>query len=281
MTITGYLRDLAPDLAEGGAVVYRLELDTGPVDLMPYLGRPVRLVHTGEKACVWCGRRVKKLFPNGSCYPCFRDLPQNDLCVVNPHTCHYETCRDQQWGNAHCMVPTYLYLARSSDIKVGLSRNLPGRWLEQGAVEAVPIARLPNRRMAGELEQLLSRHLPDKTNWRKMLKGEVSAAPLEEVRQQVLALVPEEYRPYLLPEEEQVTWRFAYPVTGPVESISPVDLDRGPAAGILVGMKAKYLLLAADLEARAAGKVQVVNIPKYAGYHVKIDFGSPESVSGV
>lgn len=273
MSITGFLRDLRPALSGDTEVTYELELDNQGIDLMPYLGGRIHIEHSGEKACVWCGRKVKKLFPNGSCYPCFRDLPQNDLCVVKPHTCHYETCRDQQWGDAHCMIPTYVYLARSSEIKVGLSRNLPGRWLEQGAVEAVPVALLPTRRQAGELELFLTRHLPDKTNWRRMLQGQVSETPLAEVVQQVLPLIPEEFRSYLLPEAEQRPRSFAYPVSAPVEKIGSLDLEKGPAAGVLVGIKAKYLILAA--EGAEPGHVQVINIPKHAGFHVTIDLGKP------
>lgn len=254
--LTGHIQDLTPQ--PGEVVQYHLTLGSETVHLNPYVGKPVRIEPTGEKACVWCGRPVKKLFPNGSCYPCFKDLPQNDLCIVKPYLCHYDTCRDPSWGDAHCMVPTYLYIARSSEIKVGISRNIPGRWLEQGAVEAVVLARLPNRKVAGELELLLSRHIADRTNWRRMLRGEVSPTPLAEVRQQVLALVPDEYRPYLLPDAEPA--RIAYPMTGVPDPLTSIDLDRGPAAGVLLGMKAKYLVLSTG----------ALNVPKYAGYGVRL-----------
>lgn len=254
--LTGYIQDLTP--REGEVVQYHLALGTETVHLNPHVGKPVRLELTGEKACVWCGRPVKKLFPNGSCYPCFRDLPQNDLCIVKPHLCHYETCRNQAWGDAHCMIPTYLYIARSSEIKVGISRNLPGRWFEQGAVEAMVIARLPTRKAAGEVEYELSRHMPDRTNWRRMLKGDLAPTPLEEVRTRVLELIPDPYREHVLPGNPPV--RITYPLTGLPDPLVSLDLEKGPASGVLLGMKAKYLVLSTG----------VVNVPRYAGYGVRL-----------
>lgn len=255
--LEGYLQDLVP--VPGEVVQYYLELDGGRrLHLNPLLGRHLALEPMGGLACVWCGRKVKKLFPNGSCYPCFRDLPQNDLCVVKPHLCHYDTCRDPSWGDQHCMVPTYVYLARSSDIKVGISRNLPGRWLEQGAVEAVPVALLPTRKLAGELEAYLSQHLPDKTNWRRMLKGEVTDVPLDEVRRRVLDLVPPEFQAYVI--ADGAIQSFSYPVTATPEAVKSLDLAQGPAAGKLLGIKAQYLILSTG----------VVNVPRYAGWQVRV-----------
>lgn len=254
----GYIRDLK---TTGGAVVqYHLELSCGTVHLNPLIGRELSLAATGRKSCVWCGRAVKKLFANGSCFPCFRDLPQNDLCWLKPALCHYETCRDQAWGDANCMAPTYVYLARSSDIKVGISRNLPGRWFDQGAVEALPLALLPTRRLAGRIEQLLSEHLPDKTNWRKMLCGDVETTPLEGVRQRVLALIPTEWRQYLMTAQQPTAVRF--PLAEPPAKLVSLNLDKEAVAGRLHGLKGKYLVLCRG----------VLNVPKYAGYEVEIDY---------
>jgi hypothetical protein len=251
----GFIRDIRPHL--GTPIRYELAVGEHVIDLNGLLGRQVRVEHTGKKACGHCGRPVSKLFNSGYCWPCFQTLAENDLCVVKPHLCHYETCRDQAWGDSHCMIPTYLYLAKSSDIKVGLTRNIPGRWMDQGAVEAVAIALLPTRMMAGELEYLLSQHMPDKTNWRKMLKGEVTEASLEEVRAQVLALIPEQYRAYILPPQEKAT--FAYPVAEVPEKVASHDLDKGAAQGMLMGIKAKYLILSTG----------VLNVTKYTGYYVR------------
>lgn len=258
--LSGFLKDIVPEY--GPVVQYTLRVGDGALPLNDFLGASLRLEHDGRKQCTFCGRPVKKFFPNGSCYPCFIGRAENDLCVVKPHECHYDTCRDQKWGDANCMIPTYLYIAKSSDVKVGISKTIPKRWMDQGAVEAMPIALLPTRVMAGQLEYLLSKHMPDKTDWRKMLKAEVSAASLTAVREQVLALVPEEYRAYLLPPAE--TTAISYPIMETPEKIVSHDLDKAPVAGRLLGVKARYLILSTG----------VMNVPKFAGFHVVVCAGA-------
>lgn len=252
---TGMIRDLTPRIGEE-TVLYSLLLDDQVIELNSLIGSHVKLAWNGEKRCVHCGRKANKLFNSGSCWPCFQKLAVNDLCQVKPHLCHYETCREQEWGDAHCMIPTYVYLAKSSDIKVGITRNVPGRWMDQGAVEAVPIALVPTRKMAGELELFLSDYLKDKTNWRKMLKGEVVETSILEERERVLGLIPDEFRGYLL-SEEQVR-QFAYPVTELPEKIASHDIEKAPAEGRLLGIKGNYLILSTG----------VVNVAKFAGFLV-------------
>lgn len=252
---TGILMDLAPQLGDDG-VHYYLQLGEQQIALNPLIGGHVTLAFEGERRCIHCNRKSNKLFNGGHCWPCFQGLARNDLCQIKPHLCHYETCREPAWGDVHCMIPTYVYLAKSSDIKVGITRNVPGRWMHQGAVEAVPIALVPTRKMAGELELFLSQYIHDKTNWRKMLKGEVVATDILEARERILALIPEDYTGYLL-RDEQVR-RFAYPVAELPEKIASHDLEKAPAEGRLLGIKGNYLLL----------NTGVLNVPKFTGYKV-------------
>jgi hypothetical protein len=249
--------DLDAALGEDG-VVYRLQLGKQWIALNPLIGRQVRLAFEGEKRCIHCDRKVNKLFNGGYCWPCFQNLARNDLCQVKPSLCHYETCREQAWGDAHCMIPTYVYLAKSSDIKVGITRNVPGRWMDQGAVEAVPIALVPTRKMAGDLELFLTDHIADKTNWRKMIKGEVTAESIREVRERILALIPPDFQGYILPDE--AVRSFNYPVTGLPAKIASHDLEKGPAAGRLLGIKGSYLIF----------DTGVLNVPKFAGFGVSL-----------
>jgi hypothetical protein len=254
------IRDLIPRIGED-TVLYSLKLDDQEIPLNPLIGRHVRLSFSGERRCIHCNRKSNKLFNGGSCWPCFQSLAINDMCQVKPHLCHYETCREQAWGDAHCMIPTYVYLAKSSDIKVGITRNIPGRWMDQGAIEAIPIALVPTRKMAGELELFLSQHIHDKTNWRKMLKGEVVETPILEMRERVLALIPDDFKGYILHGEE--VRRFAYPVAELPEKIASHDIDKAPAEGRLLGIKGSYLIL----------NTGVLNVPKFAGYIVSFEAG--------
>ena len=71
------------------------------------------------------------------------------------------------------MQPHVVYLANSSGLKVGITRlsNVPSRWVDQGAVAALPIIKVNNRFQSRMLEVTLAETMNDKTNWRKMLKG--------------------------------------------------------------------------------------------------------------
>lgn len=254
---SGQLKDLDGRLDE--TIQYDLQIGDQTVHLNQLLGKTIRLEHTGEKNCVLCGRKAPKLFDRGYCFPCVRSRPETDLCQVKPHECHYETCRDQTWGDRYCMTPTYLYLAKSSGIKIGLSRNIPGRWVNQGAVQAVLIGQAPNRKIAGELEHHLAQSMPDKTDWRKMLKGEVVSTDLAQVRDQVLSSIPEQWREHLLPAQELVS--LTYPVVTHPTKVASLNLDKGPAEGELWGIKGSYLILSSG----------VLNVSKWVGYRVRLE----------
>ena len=153
----------------GPPVGYRLPVGEQEVALNPLLGETVRLTFSGEIHCVACGRKTKKSFNQGYCYPCFQSLAQCDLCIVKPELCHYAqgTCREPEWGEAHCMQPHYVYVA-----KVGITSD--SGWMDQGAVQALPIFRVQSRYQAGLLEVIFKQHIADRTNWQRMLKGEPS-----------------------------------------------------------------------------------------------------------
>ncbi|TCS79413.1 DUF2797 domain-containing protein [Tepidibacillus fermentans] len=262
MKYSGQLLELQHEYKE--PIEYYLQLGDGKIPLNPYLGHTIKIINLHEIHCIYCGRKVKKTYNNGYCYPCFIKLPQNDLCIVKPNLCHYDqgTCRDSEFGDQHCMVPHYVYLALSSDVKVGLTRktNAFKRWVDQGAIQSIPIAELPTRKMAGELEYFLSQHLPDKTNWRKMLKEEIADKDIRKIREEILALIPEEYQSYLL-DVDQIQ-EFIYPIEGTVKNVTAINLDKQSVyEGKLVGMKGQYLIFDSG----------VFNIKKYAGYQVEIE----------
>jgi hypothetical protein len=241
---TGYLRPLEHEVAE--PITYFARVGDEAVRLNDWLGQTIRITFLKEKACCHCGRKIKKTYNNGYCFPCFRDLAENDLCIVKPHLCHYHegTCRDDVFGDQHCMVPHYVYLALSSDVKVGITRktNAFKRWVDQGAVAAVPIAEVPTRKAAGELELHLSQYIADKTDWRKMLKNEVAERDLWQVREEIREKVPEMFLPYWL--EETQMYRFTYPQLDRPEKMKSLGLDKQEEiTGRLVGIKAQYLLL--------------------------------------
>jgi len=75
----------------------------------------------------------------------------------------------------HTQYDHYVYLARSSAVKVGITRGtqIPTRWMDQGAVEALPIFRVSQRLYSGLLEVIFKQHVSDRTSWQKMFKAKL------------------------------------------------------------------------------------------------------------
>ncbi|HZG82432.1 MAG TPA: DUF2797 domain-containing protein, partial [Brevibacillus sp.] len=114
-------------------------------------------------------------------------------------------------------------------------------------------------RMAGELEFHLSQFLPDKTNWRKMLKGEVREVDLISLRDEVYSHFPDAFKPFQYREDEWVD--ITYPILESLDKISSKTLDKEESiGGRLIGVKAQYLIF----------ENGVFQARKHAGYQVQI-----------
>lgn len=265
----GVLSKMRTQLA--APVEYALLLDAQPVALNEYIGKPIRLSFLGAINCSHCGRKTKKSYGQGHCYPCFKKLPQCDQCIVSPEKCHYHlgTCRDPGWGEQFCLQDHIVYLANSSGIKVGITRatQIPTRWIDQGAIQALPILRVSTRLQSGQVERLFGQHVADKTNWRAMLKGDVTPVDLAEVRDQLfekcadgLAGLEQEHGIQALQRldgAEQV--EIDYPVSQFPARVSSFNFDKTPdVEGVLMGIKGQYLML----------DTGVINIRKFTAYQV-------------
>lgn len=262
MIQTGYLTSLQSEARE--PIHYILPLGNEAVPLNDCLGQELEICFLEEIACIYCGRKIKKTYNNGSCYPCFKKLPDNDLCIVKPQLCHYDqgTCRDAAFGEKHCMQPHIVYLALSSDIKVGITRktNMLRRWIDQGAIEAIPLLEVPTRKIAGEIEVFLSQYIKDKTNWRRMLKNEITNRNIWETRSQILEKLPKDYLSYLI--EQPNHYHFSYPIIEFPTKITSITLDKQPTIrGKLMGIKAQYLIFDHG----------VFSIRKHAGYKIALE----------
>lgn len=257
-------------------VQYLLPLGEQTVELNPLLGKQIRLRYTGNIICVHCGKATKKSFNQGYCYPCFIKLAQCDMCIMKPETCHYAagTCREPAWGEQFCMQPHIVYLANSSGIKVGITRQsqIPTRWIDQGAVQALPIFRVPSRHVSGLIEVILAKHISDKTSWQQMLKNQVSPIDLADERDKLRALCKAELDELaarfgdkaleFLPDQQSVDIR--YPVDRYPLKVASFNLDKNPeVSGVLHGIKGQYLML----------DTGVINIRKFTGYEVEFSDG--------
>ncbi|ASL27175.1 DUF2797 domain-containing protein [Azotobacter chroococcum] len=254
-------------------VQYALRLGEAQVPVNPLIGQPLRLEYLGAIHCSHCGRRTAKSFGQGYCYPCFRKLPQCDSCIVSPEKCHHAlgTCRDPAWGERFCMTEHVVYLANSSGVKVGITRasQVPTRWLDQGACQALPILRVATRQQSGLVEDLLRSQVADRTNWRALLKGEAAPVDLPAVREQLFdscregleALQARFGLQAIQPLNDAEPVEIRYPVESYPGKIVSLDLDKTPVVeGILQGIKGQYLIF----------DVGVINIRKYTAYQLAV-----------
>ncbi len=262
---SGNLRKMRTEHAE--PVQYQLPVGDTLIPMNEVLGAPIRIEFAGQINCVACGRATKKSFQQGHCFPCMRRLPQCDTCIVRPETCHFHegTCRDEAWGQKNCMQDHYLYLANSSGLKVGITRGpqIPTRWMDQGAVQALPIMRTQSRYDIGQLEVVFKKHANDRTHWQRMLKGEPEPLDLPVLAKELLAIAKDSLA------EVAVQWtaldetvrHFTYPVQVYPEKVKSFNLDKTPVvAGQLQGIKGQYLILDGG----------VINMRKYGGYDVEV-----------
>jgi len=267
----GCLRKMQTELAE--TVRYIVFPEQGALCLNDQLGQSLRLEFTGRIECVACDRLTKKSFNQGYCFPCFRKLAACDSCIVSPEKCHLSegTCREPDWAENHCQVPHIVYLANTSSVKVGITREtqLPTRWIDQGATQAKPIARVQTRYFSGLLEVLLAKEVGDRTAWQTMLKGNGADQDLEQIRQQLMTTCAQGIADLQLQHgeaafqilEDAPETKISYPVMSWPEEVKAHNFDKQAVVeGTLMGIKGQYLML----------DTGVLNMRKFGGYEVEI-----------
>ena len=252
-TVTGQLRKMRVELQS--PVDYYLPIDEEEIHLNPFIGSTIKLEYNGKIFCVHCNRKTNKSFNQGYCFPCFRKLAQCDSCIMSPEKCHYDkgTCREPEWGEEFCMQDHYVYLANSSGVKVGITRGnqIPTRWIDQGAIQALPIFRVSTRLQSGLVEVLFKQHVADKTNWRTMLKGGNPKVDLLAERDHLMAECAEGIEQLqqqyglqaisALPDSNSVDIEF--PVTEYPAKVTSLNLVKTPVIeGVLMGIKGQYLI---------------------------------------
>lgn len=267
----GAVRKMKTRLAQ--PVEYSAILGEHEVHLNQYLGRELWLEYSGEINCIHCGRKTSKSFNQGYCYPCFRTLAQCDSCIMSPEKCHFAagTCREPQWGEEHCMIDHFVYLANTSGLKVGITRGsqVPTRWIDQGATQAQPIFRVSTRLYSGLLEDVLRSHIADRTQWQAMLKGDADHCDLDAARERLLAACSAEVETLqrqhglqaitLLESHPQTL--ISYPVLEYPSKVKSFNLDKSPrVGGTLLGIKGQYLIFDGG----------VINMRKYGGYQLSL-----------
>lgn len=269
---SGNIRKMRTQL-DDKQVAYGLPMGDTIVPMNDLIGHTLRIDYQGYINCVHCDRKIKKSYNQGYCFPCFRALAECDSCIMSPEKCHFHlgTCRDEAWAETHCFVDHIVYLANSSGIKVGITRHtqIPTRWIDQGAVQAIPLFRTRSRYLSGLVEVVLKKHAADRTSWQTMLKNHVDNLSMAEEREKILALVRDDI--HALQQEhgiqaiqyidsEEVT-EIEYPVVAYPTKVSSFNLDKvASGGGKLMGIKGQYLIF----------DTGVINMRKYTGYSLAL-----------
>ena len=256
-------------------VAYKIRLGDTEAAVNPLLGKQLKLEFSGSINCVHCGRKTSKSFNQGFCWPCFQKLAQCDSCIIHPEKCHFDqgTCREPSWGESFCLQDHIIYLANSSGLKVGITRStqVPTRWVDQGACQALAIIRVRNRLQSGALEVMFKAHVADKTNWRDMLKGVPESLDLQRESAKLIQSCAEEI--------EGLESRFGffaisilagldtelieYPVLEYPHKVTSFNFDKTPLIeGTLMGIKGQYLIF----------DTGVINLRRFSGYEIQLSY---------
>ncbi len=217
--------------------------------------------------CLNCGLE-KKIFRQGFCYDCFYEIPQAADWIIRPElsTAHLDKeDRDLVFEKKVQLQPHIVYLANSSHVKVGVTRKtqIPTRWIDQGAHEAIEILEVPNRYLAGIAEVALKDHVSDKTNWRTMLKNEIKDEDLVEWRNKLKEFIPDEASDYFIENNSET--HLDFPVLQYPVKPKSLNLEKTPSyKGILKGIKGQYLIFEDNT---------VFNIRSNEGLVVRISIG--------
>jgi hypothetical protein len=272
--ISGPIGKMSTALADGVAS-YALPVGDTTLDMSTIIGKQVTLSFVGTKTCIHCGSEQAELHIQGYCRACSVSLAKCDSCSVSPEKCHYAegTCREPSWGETNCLVDHIVYLSYTSGFKVGVTRskNIPDRWIDQGATVAVPLFRTSQRLIAGLIECEIKSFMADKTQWRQMLMSDDSPSLDTVIRAandtiaQIIPFIKKLQDTYKFSDITTLTpsaTEISYPLfSRPAKIGMPHNLDKSTTiSGPLRGVKGQYLFIGDT----------VINVRKYSGYHMAI-----------
>ena len=229
----------------GKPIQYYLVFENSFLNVNQLLDKNIEISFVGFQ-CLNCGKK-KKIFRQGFCYDCFYSSAAVGDWIMKPElsTAHLGIAdRDLVYEEKVQLQPHIVYLALSSEIKVGVTRKsqVPTRWIDQGANEAISIIEVPNRYLAGITEVALKNHYADKTNWRKMLTNDIESVDLVAERLKLQYLIPTEAQEYFYLDKNDL-YQMEYPVLQFPAKVKSLSLDKTPHfQGKLTGIKGQYLL---------------------------------------
>tara|TARA_B110001454_G_scaffold215893_1_gene238143 strand:+ start:1874 stop:2665 length:792 start_codon:yes stop_codon:yes gene_type:complete len=263
MKYQGVLKKMLTENAE--EIQYYLDMKTDFININQLLNKEIA-INFETYECLNC-HLEKEIYRMGFCKSCFFDTPNAGDWIIRPELSKAHLGiedRDLAYEQSVQLKPHIVYLANSSNVKVGVTRKqqVPTRWIDQGAHEAIEIVEVPNRYLAGITEVALKNHVADKTNWRKMLKNDIEDASLMEWRDKLKEFIPEEAKEYFIDNNTETHLNFPV-IKYPIKPKS-LNLKKTPNyKGKLVGIKGQYLIFEDET---------VFNVRANEGLVVNIEF---------
>ena len=263
MIYQGVLKKMMTENA--AEIQYYLDMKTDFLNMNQLIDKNISVKFVGYE-CLNC-HLEKKIYRQGFCKSCFFDIPSAGDWIMRPELskAHLDQeDRDLAYEKSVQLQPHIVYLANSSNVKVGVTRKtqVPTRWIDQGAHEAIEIVEVPNRYLAGITEVALKEHVADKTNWRKMLKNDIEDENLVEWRNKLAQYIPEEAKEYYINNNSETNLNF--PVKKYPTKPKSLNLEKTPNYnGKLVGIKGQYLIFEDET---------VFNVRSNEGLVVAIEF---------
>lgn len=271
MKAIGNIRKMKTELKDG-LVHYTLPLyhiidPRHEIYMNDLVGQEISLTFEGIINCVETGKKINKTFGEGLSYASFMNSPLASPSIIRPELSRIHegiALRDFEWEEKHHNKPHVVYLAKTAGIKVGVTnlRNIPYRWIDQGAVETILLAEVPYRQLAGLIEVQMKDHVSDVTNWRKMLINEIDdSIDLLEYKEILSEQLSDDYYDFLSEDDEVL--EINYPVIRYPEKVKSMKLDKVPMIQKkLMGIKGQYLLFEDDT---------VINLRSHSGYEIQIE----------
>jgi hypothetical protein len=242
MLYTGVLTKMQTEFLD--PIQYYLVFENDFIHMNQLLNKTIAMKLVGHQ-CLSCGLD-RPIYRQGFCKTCFFDKPFAGDWIMRPElsTAHLDQeDRDLEYEKKVQLQQHIVYLANSSNVKVGVTRKtqVPTRWIDQGAHEAVAIVEVPNRYLAGITEVALKAYVADKTNWRKMLKNDIEDENLLEWRQRLKQYIPDEALDYFI--DNNFETHIHFPVEQYPEKPTSLNIKKQiEYSGKLVGIKGQYLI---------------------------------------
>ncbi len=247
-------------------VQYYLPIGKEEIHINPLIGKKINIKYLHRINCINCGVETNKSFHQGYCYSCYISVPQTDTGILHPEKdqSHLGISRDMEWAKKNTLIDHFVYLALTGDIKVGVTRHtqIPERWIDQGAIQAIRFARTPYRQLAGQIEVELKKHISDKTNRLKMLTATESSINLTEKKKHFKSLIPKDLNQYVSLNKKITNIKYPFNNPGIDKFISVTFDNQEFVSGKIAGIKGQYLIF-------SDGKI--LNIRKHNGYFIEIE----------